>query len=67
MTPRDALDWARGLVLGGTELPPWPPGVARARCRCGAPWFECSCIATLDRGEATPDGYMVVNRPRPRA
>ena len=67
MTKQDALNWARSLVLGTPALPPWPPGLPRAMCRCGQPWFECPCEATLDRGEAAPDAYMVVNRPRPRA
>jgi hypothetical protein len=65
MTKQDALDWARGLVLGGTELPPWPPGVARAICRCGQAFFECGCLAVLNLAQG--DGYVVVNRPRPRA
>jgi hypothetical protein len=66
VTRQDALDWARSLVLG-PELPPFPAHLPRAQCRCGAPWFECSCIATLDRGEAAPGAFVVVTRPRPRA
>jgi hypothetical protein len=63
MTRQDALDWARELVLG--ELPPFPAGLPRPYCRCGAPWFECGCLAVLDL--ALGDGFVVVNRPRPRA
>lgn len=66
MTPRDALDWARGLVLGAPQLPPFPAHLPRAQCRCGVPWFECSCIATLDLGQAR-GGFVVVIRPRARA
>jgi hypothetical protein len=48
VTRAAALDWARRLVLGEPELAPWPPGLARVICRCGLPWFTCSCAADLN-------------------
>jgi hypothetical protein len=66
VTRSAALDWARRIVLGAPELPPWPPELPRARCKCGAAWFECGCEAVLALGEASQGGYVVVT-PQPRA